>query len=213
MAKDRGPGITEAHVRITLALLNSPAFIALDYSAKALFLDMRSRLRSTNNGNLNASFAELVHRGWNSPTTLAKALRQLEAVGLLRKTRQTIGVERGSKVCNLYRFTDVDVYAMPKLEIEATRASHEWKSFTTLRDAEAAVRAASEPTKKQLVRNKTSLQKVERDAPDSVVGSRLDAPDSGVTPLRPTPKSGASAKYEKPRIASAGAGSRAMAAV
>jgi hypothetical protein len=161
MASDTRPA-TEAHVRITLTLLNSPAFVALDYSAKALFLDMRSRLRGSNNGNLNAAYSELRHRGWKSETTLAKGLRPLEAVGLIRKTRETIGVERGSKVCNLYRFTDVDVYAFPKLEIEAMRSTHDYKQFTSLGHARAVVAAASGPKKKLGPRKKTSMQKLER---------------------------------------------------
>lgn len=85
MGRDKRPGKVEAHIRITLHLLDSPAFLALDWTARALFLDLRARMRSTNNGDINAAFSELQHRGWSSPTTLAKALPQLEAVGLLRR--------------------------------------------------------------------------------------------------------------------------------
>ena len=86
MGHDKRPGKIEAHIRVNLSLLDSPAFIALDWTARALFLDLRHRMRGTNNGNISAALSELRHRGWNSSATLVKALRQLEAVGLLRKT-------------------------------------------------------------------------------------------------------------------------------
>ena len=117
MATAKTSGITEAHVRVPLEVLQCPAFIALPASAVKLYMDMMSHLRSTNNGNINATLSELRHRGWRAPATLAKALRQLEAVGLIAKTRETTGVHRGSKLCNLYRFTDRDAYAVPKLHL------------------------------------------------------------------------------------------------
>lgn len=192
MGRDKRPGKVEAHIRITLNLLDSPAFLALDWTARALFLDLRARMRSTNNGDINAAFAELRHRGWTSPTTLAKSLRQLEAVGLISKTRQTIGVERGSKVCNLYRFTDTEVYARPKLEIEAMQATHDYKTFTTLTDARRAVVAASPPTPKK---NRT-LQILDRDDTDSVATGAINATDSVVRPHAPTTKNVASKTYK-----------------
>ena len=174
MSNKRKPtGITEAHVRITLKLLQSPAFIALDWTARALFLDLRSKLRGSNNGNINAALSELKHRGWRSPTTLAKALRQLEAVGLVEKTRQTIGVERGSQVCNLYRFTDVDVYEFPKLAINAKKATHDYLKFESLGHARNAVRSASVPKKR-------SQQNLQRDATDFAADKAIIATDSVV---------------------------------
>lgn len=198
--RDKPPGITEAHVRITLSLLNSPAYIALDYSSKALFLDLRSRLRSTNNGNINAALSELKHRGWKAPATLAKALRQLEAVGLLRKTRATVGVEHGSKVCNLYRFTDMECWAQPKLGIDACKATDEYKAFTTLSDARRAAKQAA-PGKKR------SLQKLKRDATEIEATARIDATETEVTPLHATSKTEASPRRPNARKAKAGAAS------
>ena len=90
-----------AHIRVDMTLLNSPAYIALDACAKALYIGLRSKVNSYNNGNINATLSVLKHRNWRSAVTLAKAIRQLEAVGLIDKTRKTIGVEKGSKMCNL----------------------------------------------------------------------------------------------------------------
>ena len=80
------------HIRIEMRLLNSSAYIALDTCAKALYIDLRSKVNTFTNGNINATLSELKHRNWRSAVTLAKALRQLEAVGLIAKTRKTIVV-------------------------------------------------------------------------------------------------------------------------
>lgn len=182
----------EAHIRVTLALLESPAYIALDKTARALFIDLRSKLRSTNNGNINAALSELRHRDWRSPATVAKSLRQLEAAGLIAKTRQTVGVMFGSKICNLYRFTDLDTLEFPKLMIPATKATHDYKRFKSLTEARRVIKDAS-PTKK-----KTTLQKTSRDATESVPKVGFNATESVVTPFPSTTKTVAS---QKPRIA------------
>lgn len=192
MGRDKKPDQKiEAHIRVNLSLLNSPAYIALDRTAQALFIDMRAKLRGSNNGNVNATLSELRIRGWRSPATLAKALRQLEAVGLIAKTRKTIGVKAGSKVCNLYRFTDLDCFEFPKLEIAATKATHDYKRFTALGEARQAIASASPPKKK------TTLQKMYRDATDSVLIGEFNASDSVATPLPSTTETVSS---RKPRI-------------
>jgi hypothetical protein len=175
---------TERHIRITHAMLNSPAFIALDASAQALFLSLRVKLNGSNNGNISAPFSELKHRRVRSSTTLAKALRQLEAVGLIRKTRLTVGVERGSKVCNLYRFTDLDVYEHPKLHVDACRATHEYKHFASLAEARGAIVRASPPQKKR------TRQKLVRHEPESAAISKKIAADSGIGSLPLNPEIG-----------------------
>lgn len=200
MGHDKRPGKVEAHIRVNLSLLDSPAFIALDWTARALFLDLRHRMRGTNNGNISAALSELRHRGWNSSATLVKALRQLEAVGLLRKTRQTIGVVRGSKVCNLYRFTDIEVYERAKLGIPAMKATDDYKAFKTLGEARQAVAQSTVPNKK------TALQKLNRDASEIEAVRVIGASEIEVTPIRATSKSEASMNATARRKANTHAG-------
>lgn len=161
MGRDKKPPVA-AHIRIKLDILSSPAYIALEYSAKALYLDLRFKLRSSNNGNISASFNDLKHRGWRSPTTLAKALRQLEAIGLLAKTRKTIGVQNGSTLCNLYRFTDEPVNRRPDLQIESQRATHDYKRIDSLRLAKSLIKQAKQASAKK----KSTLQKLASNATD-----------------------------------------------
>jgi len=146
----------EKFVGVNMSLLNSPAWIALDRAAQALFFDLRVKVNGYNNGNINATLSELVHRGWTSSATLAKCLRQLESLGFIAKTRATVGVEKGSKVCNLYRFTDLPVLEQQKQHIQGGNATHDYKAYAALKDAKHAVSAAS-PTQK-----KRSLQKLKR---------------------------------------------------
>lgn len=201
MGRDKKPaGQAEAHIRLTMTVLNSPAYIALDWSARALLIDMRSKLRSNNNGNVNAALSELKHRGWKSPATLAKALRQLEAAGLIAKTRQSVGVAHGAKLCNLYRFTDLDCYEFTKLAIPATKATHDYKRFTALGEAQRAIASASAPKKK------TTLQNLYRDATETVSMVGFNATDSVVRPRSPTTKNVASEKPRTGRKASIHAG-------
>ena len=143
-------------------ILNSYAYLALNFSARCLYLEIRLRMNSFNNGNINATLSELKHRGFKSPATLAKCLRQLEAVGLIAKTRATIGVENGSKVCNLYRLTDIDVFEFSKLNICASKATDSYRKIPSLKEAKRLVKDAALPKKK------ISLQKLVRDATEVV---------------------------------------------
>ena len=163
------------HIRVDMRLLNSSAYIALDTCAKALYIDLRSKVNTFTNGNLNATLSELKHRNWRSAVTLAKALRQLEAVGLIAKTRKTIGVEKGSKICNLYRFTDLEVFEMPKLGIAAQKATHDYLAIRGLNEARQMVAKASLTQPKI---KKISVQKVERIATVNMALGKSSATDS-----------------------------------
>ena len=173
MGRDKKTPI-EAHIRVNLSILNSPAYLALGWSARALYMDLRSKLRSNNNGNISAALTELKHRGWNSPTTLAKALRELVIVGLVAKTRSTVGVVHGSTVCNLYRFTDLPVNRRPDLGIDSQRATHDYKKHTGLKATQALVASVGSAPRK-----KSSVQILKSSATVSVVTPSLGA-ESGI---------------------------------
>jgi hypothetical protein len=144
------------HARLYWALLDSPAYLALGFPARALYVDLRRKLGQTNNGNIDATLSALKHRGWRSSTTLSKALKELVAVGLIAQTRQG-GIASMSKMCSLYRFTDETVYEHPKLGISKMAATYEYKRFTSLGEARAAVREARQPRQK----NDRKLHKVQ----------------------------------------------------
>jgi len=139
--------------------LNSPAFVALDACSVKLFLDLRVKLNGSNNGNINATLSELKHHGWRSSATLTKSIKQLESAGFIAKTRTSIGVCNGSKVCNLYRFTDLDCFEVPKLQITACKATNDFTRFTSLNSAVEAVSVTvprePRPKKERRIASKT----------------------------------------------------------
>lgn len=134
--------ITERHIRIPLALLNSHAYIALSANAKRLMLDLYSTLNSYNNGDISATLGVLKHRDWRSPTTLSNCLKELVAVGILQVTRYTSGVQNGVRMCKLYRFTDRITYENPKKEIESAHATKDYLKFKSLSEANVAIKKA-----------------------------------------------------------------------
>jgi hypothetical protein len=164
------------HARVYCTLLDSPAWRCLGWSARALFMDLRASLGKTNNGDLSATLSTLKHRGWRSPSTLARALQELQALGFIVKTRGG-GVETGSKVCALYAFTDVDVLAFPGKGIPAAKAMHQYMRFKSVAEAAAALeqgvqqlRAANiERKQRAAARGNSTLQKSKRHATESVV--------------------------------------------
>jgi hypothetical protein len=126
------------HVRLYWDHIDSPAWRALSNADVRVYISIRRTLQRTNNGNISATLEQLRHSGIRSSSTLASALHRLEALGHIEKTRQG-GIAQGGKVCSLYRFTDVESFEFPKLGIQRTRATNEWKKFSTIAEARAAI--------------------------------------------------------------------------
>lgn len=127
------------HIRVYCTLLNTHAWRVLGWPARALFVDLRSAVNGTNNGNVAATLSTLKHRGWNSSETLATAIYQLRAMGFLAVTREG-GLRQGGRVPTLYRFTDLEVFEQPKVGVQAIKATHDYKRFVVLVDAEKTLR-------------------------------------------------------------------------
>ena len=53
-----------------------------------------------------------------------------------------------SKICSLYRFTDLDSNEFPQKGVRACRATHDYKRFKSLGDAKATIAAARNARKK-----------------------------------------------------------------
>lgn len=143
------------HIRVYVTLLESPAYRALGYSAQALFTRLRASVTANNNGNISATLSTLKHYGWTSSATLASSLAELQTLGFIAKTRGG-GVKHGSKVCSLYRFTDLDCFELPKLNIPYIRADHLYLRFESVADARTALSEARN--------EKRTLQKLKHDA-------------------------------------------------
>jgi hypothetical protein len=173
------------HVRIYWTLLDSLAYLALSNAARALYVDLRRKLSANNNGDIACTLATMRHRGWRSPATLFNALQELVAVGLVARTRDG-GIASMSKVCSLYRFTDLLVYEHPKQSVPACKPTFDYLRFQSLAEARKAIalmreeravrgRAIAEARKKRKLQKLTGTDsKIEslRAAKDSVTEQR-----------------------------------------
>lgn len=116
-----------SHIKIGHEVLNSKSWAAISAHSRALYVDLRRWMYSGANGDISATAKTIGTLGYKK-SSLTKSLYELQAAGLLAKTRSG-GVADGSKVCNLYRFTDMPVIAMPKKAIAASKATHDFLRF------------------------------------------------------------------------------------
>ena len=163
------------HVRLYWSLIDSIAWRAVAYTSQCVYIVMRRRLQSTNNGNISAALGDMKHYGISTSATLAKALRELQTVGLIAVTRQG-GIAYGRQVCSLYRFTDEAVYEHPKVGVKAQQATNDWQRFTKLAEAEAEIKQAHANVKRP--QNKSGVQILKRTDSDSEALRQFNDSDS-----------------------------------
>ncbi len=119
---------------------------------------MRSSVNGTNNGNISATLVNMKHRGWRSSATLAKALYELRALGFLAITREG-GLKMGTRVCTLYRFTDLETLEQPKVGVSYCKATHDYRRFGSVRDAERALIEGTEKLRAEGAKKQSSKEK------------------------------------------------------
>ena len=187
------------HLRIYWEIMDSNAWRCLLNADKIVYLALQRQLRSTNNGDLSLPLSVSRQQGIKSPATLAKSLRALVAVGLIAVTRKGGCARGGEKLPTLYRFTDHIVYANPQKNIEAAKATNEWKSISTLGRGREAIRQAEE------MAAKIQPQKMAHTASkNEVVGPKTASTNEVCTPL-PSSNIEVGGKSKKSRKANSGA--------
>lgn len=171
------------HTRLYHDILESPAWRALSFADRGLYVELRSRMKSYNNGDISATMGNLKDVGVNSPTTLAKGLRAIQAAGFLAVVREG-GIALGVKVCTLYRFTDMPCLNIPSKGIKPMQATNEWKRFTSVKQAEDAIDAVKLPTaspvRKAARKNASRIQKLERSNTETVAKGPVTATETVV---------------------------------
>lgn len=181
-----------AHIRLSHTLLDSPAFAALQPSEIVVLIAMRRQLNGGNNGAIDATATTMRRWGIDSPTTIAKCLRALSALGFIENLRPG-RLTHGGRVCGLYRFTDLPCPPSKKRDhLQAgSKATDDWRQWKSLEEAvKAAVEARKTSARTQPAdpeQTASKLQKMERSAPrNGVVRSRSwslparHAPELGV---------------------------------
>lgn len=81
--RDGGAFLATPHV-----LLDSPAYLGLSFSARALLTDIARQYSGSNNGKLVLCEKALRPRGWTSSATVHKCKRELLDAGFLCETRK-----------------------------------------------------------------------------------------------------------------------------
>lgn len=130
------------HVRFYWDILDSNAWRCLSAADQRAYVSMRRALLSFNNGDISFPFTTAKQFGISNESTLAKSLRALVAVGLIRITRSGGCKRGGQREVTLYRFTDEEVFSQPKKFVEACRPTNEWKAVTTLAMGRALITQA-----------------------------------------------------------------------
>lgn len=74
---------------LPIRVIDSPAYLSLSWSARALLVDIGRQYKGpgSNNGALMATFKLMKDRGWRSTSTLQKAKDELLDTGLIIETR------------------------------------------------------------------------------------------------------------------------------
>ena len=101
--------ISGPFVPLPLAILDAPAWRALDFIARALWLLLRRKLRNDglNNGKIWLSCRDAAEEVGANKDTIARRYAELEHYGFLRKTTEGfLGVD-GCGIAPHYRFTDL----------------------------------------------------------------------------------------------------------
>lgn len=193
------------HVRLYLEMIVGPAWNSLSATDQRAYVALRCGLGKSNNGDLSLPLSRARHHQITSPSTLAKALRSLVAVGLIAVTRRGGCTRGGQRLPTLYRFTDEQVFAMPGKLIEAFKATNDWKAvqniphgLSLIEAAEANAKATNEEKRLLQLPNSTAT---DFEAVRTKTSSKIEAWNP--PPLQKL-KHGVSAKTW--RIASSGAG-------
>jgi hypothetical protein len=93
-SKDKRDG--GQYLALPFVVLESPSYRALSHTARSLLIDIAMQYTGTNNGRLVACTKYLKPLGWKSHDTVARALADLKAAGLLTETRMGMRPNRAA---------------------------------------------------------------------------------------------------------------------
>lgn len=136
-ARQKGRRGEHSYLGIPHYILRSQEFGRLEPWALKLLIEMAASYMGANNGDFSAAYSVLKARGWRSPSTLNRAIKQLLADGWIITARHG-----GRNRCALYAITwwPVDACQGKWLEVKSeTIASHKWKKTVSVVHSEHEV--------------------------------------------------------------------------
>lgn len=119
--KTKGRKSKERFAGVPHVVMRHTDYIELSYTAKSLLFELALQFNGYNNGDLTAAWSILSRRGWNSKSTLARALKELVKKGFVIRSRTGWFSNPGSR-CALYAVTwnTVDDCYGKNLEVSST---------------------------------------------------------------------------------------------
>ena len=93
-SKDKRDG--DRYLALPHVVIDSLSFRELGYPARSLLIDIARQYTGSNNGRLVACAKYLKPLGWNSNSTVTRALMELKAAGLLIETRMGMRPNRAA---------------------------------------------------------------------------------------------------------------------
>jgi predicted transcriptional regulator len=140
-------------IRIYHDIYNSHAFNALAPHDVLAYLALLRELKKVNNGDLSLPLTRAKKCGIKHHVTLARSLRALCAVGLIALTRKG-GCDRGGRrLVSLYRVTDIECYEMPGKNIEAQKATCDYKKVQSIEQGQGLIKKYEESRKRCINKN------------------------------------------------------------
>lgn len=88
------PNTKHPYAAIEHRVIDSPAYIDMTFSARALLLEIARQLTKDNNGHLQATYSYMKQHGF-SENTLSRAIKELIAHGMIYRTRSG-GYQQGA---------------------------------------------------------------------------------------------------------------------
>jgi len=126
--KMRGRKESVSYITIPHAVLLHNNYRALSAPAVKLLFDLYGQFRGKNNGDFTAAWTVMRILGWKSRDTLTKALRQLQAYGMIIATRRGGQDRLGRKPATLWAVTFKDIDSCGgKLDISAGPSPGNWR--------------------------------------------------------------------------------------
>lgn len=106
---------------IPVLVMDSEDYLSLNFSSRALLLELARQYTGSNNGKLCATFSQLKPRGWKSEDTLRRCLKELIAANLLMITKRGM-YGRGKREPNFYALTwqPIDDIVGFKMDVKPT---------------------------------------------------------------------------------------------
>ncbi|CAH2808490.1 MAG: hypothetical protein CBARDMAM_5592 [uncultured Caballeronia sp.] len=108
--KKNKPDPRESWTPLYAEMITCHAYRVLSGPSKHLLWDLKSMCNGKNNGSIGAPLSAMKARfGWTSSSVLSRSLYELRTMGFIALMKQG-GLREGTRVCSLYRFTDLPVY-------------------------------------------------------------------------------------------------------